>query len=445
MTSFSPELAAVRFGYGMGPGAAEVASVRAMLSGISVPLLRQTGAPSPGDRFEQVRALRQSVRSGNLAEEQRIRRVLRALATRDMLWAIQQPLQSPHGFRDRLFAFWADHFTVSAKNRQLGTLIPDFRDHAIGAHIAGRFADMLKAVVTHPAMLIYLDQNVSVGPNAPNADGNGQGLNENLARELLELHTRGVGGDYGQHDVREMAELLTGLRVTPNGFVFRKRLAEPGPEVVLGRSYGGGPARLDDIYAALEDLALHPDTAEHIVRKLAVHFVSPEPDDGLVKALAAEYMTHGGALQPVYEALLNHPVAWSAPLEKVKPPLDFMTSAFRATGLGADDLVALSHRELRKGIVDPLVAMGQDPFRPPGPDGWSEAAEAWISAPTLAARLRWALGLARRLGDEIDPRDMIDAALGSLADPVLRIAVAGSETRWEGVALVLASPAFNRR
>ena len=328
--------------------------------------------------------------------------------------------------------------------RPLVALLPDMIETAIRPHLAGRFADMLSAVATHPAMLIYLDQAQSVGPTSLAGRIRGRGLNENLAREILELHTLGVGAAYTQADVRSFAELLTGLSVDEQGFRFRPGIAEPGPITVLGRSYGGGRKRLEDILAALEDLAAHPDTARHLARKLVVHFIGGVPDRDHVGAVAEAYASRG-LLADAYAALLDHPAAWAGPLNKAKPPFDFIVSALRALGMRGRQVRDLNRREFRRGLIGPMMLMGQRPFAPPGPDGWPEAPEAWITAAGLAARIRWARAIADRPEAAREPVSFLETALGDAADPVLRSAVAGAETRAEGVALVLASPAFNRR
>ncbi len=197
-----------------------------------------------------------------------------------MRTTFQRAIASRTGFRERLVAFWTDHFTVAANGPVLSALVPDLVENAIRPHVGGRFGDMLEAVTLHPAMLIYLNQVQSAGPNSVAGKRRGKGLNENLAREVLELHTLGVGAGYTQDDVRQLAELLTGLSVDKSGFTFRSRIAEPGAEVVLGKRYGGGEASLGDIRAVLADIAVHPDTARHLARKLIVHFVGGEvPED----------------------------------------------------------------------------------------------------------------------------------------------------------------------
>lgn len=211
-------------------------------------------------------------------------------------------------------------------------LVAPYVEEAIRPHVTGRFSDMLRAVVTSPMMLIYLDQVQSMGPNSRAAQNRDRGLNENLAREMLELHTLGVSSAYDQTDVREFAELLTGLTYHPErGFNFRQQQAEPGPETVLGVSYGGSvPANLDEVLDALEDLATHPDTARHIARKLAVHFVSEDPDADLVADLAQRFDASRGNLMAVVEGLLTHDAAWAPAFSNVRTPFDYMAAGMRA-------------------------------------------------------------------------------------------------------------------
>jgi uncharacterized protein (DUF1800 family) len=354
-------------------------------------------------------------------------------------------LDNPDGFRERLVRFWANHFSVSAKNRQEvllpGTLIED----AIRPHLTGRFTDMLQAVTLHPAMLIYLDQVLSVGPGSKTGQKRDRGLNENLARELIELHTLGVNAGYSQDDVRQMAELLTGLTVDfPRGFVFEQRRAEPGAETVLGISYGG--EGVEPILAALDGLAMRPETAGHIARKLVVHFVSDTPDDALVAHVRAAYLKTGGDLMAVYAALLDHPAAWGSDAAKARQPFEFIVSSLRALGVTGDALMQGGERPFRRFIVAPMQVMGQPMQGPPGPDGWPEDMTAWINPAGLAARINWAMDVpARLLPDLPDPRDLAMGALGSRASERLLWAVARAETLREGVGLVLASAEFNRR
>jgi len=451
MTNRNTLLSSIRFGYGQRPDAPALGPDE-FLARLSQPdrIEAQRNPADLNTRAKMLRAyadMRRAARKGKKRVEtmRQAKTPLRELAARDFMTGIIRPMMSDNGFRERLVSFWADHFTVSAKSPQLLTLYGDYQNAAIRPHIAGRFVDMLKAVIRHPAMLIYLDQTISVGPNSRIGQRAGRGLNENLARELLELHTLGVSAAYSQADVTQLAELLTGLRVTPNGFRYNPSLAEPGAEVVLGTSYGGGAPRMADIDAALDDLALHPDTAGHLARKLAVHFISDTPDEGLIAAMRDAYLSADGDLMALYAAMLDHPASWGETLEKIKPPFDYMVSSLRALSIMPGDLDTLNRRDIRNGVTQPLTAMGQTPLRPPGPDGWPESQDAWITPALLTARIEWSAALARLFGENIDPRQFLETTLGDLASRNLKFAAAGAETRWEGVAVVLASPEFNRR
>ncbi len=262
-------LAAFRFGFGLPEAADAPEALLAGLAGADEAAARWPGVTTPEvlDVLAEIRAAREMRTDddeGKAARKAQRRAVRKgnALAQRGMQAAFARAVGGAP-LRERLARFWTDHFTVISKSRTDRAWPAALVDEAIRPHLAGRFADMLAAVVTHPAMLIYLDQVNSTGPNSPRGERRGRGLNENLARELLELHTLGVGGGYGQEDVREMAELLTGLAFAPErGFVFDEARVEPGDDVVLGVSYGG--AGIAPIRAALEDLAVHPATARHL-------------------------------------------------------------------------------------------------------------------------------------------------------------------------------------
>jgi uncharacterized protein (DUF1800 family) len=355
-------------------------------------------------------------------------------------------IKTDQPFRERLTRFWADHFTVVGKDRMLRMMVPAYMEEAIRPHISGRFADMLKAAILHPMMIVYLDQNASFGPNSYAAKKK-RGLNENLARELLELHTLGAQGHYKQADVTQLAKLLTGLTASyDHGFVFQENRAEPGAETVLGRSYGGNQADLSDITKVLDDLATHPDTAAHIARKLAVHFVSDLPSKKLVQAMTDAYLVSSGDLKQVYSVLLEHPDTWDRFGEKIKRPVDYLYSAMRALEVPPKALARMNRKTMRGVFASPMASMGQTWMQPSGPDGWPEDAEAWIGVQGLAARLQWAMSGPSAIFRALpDPNDFAHAALGSLADPRVLFAAKNAETRREGIGLVLASPAFQRR
>ena len=359
---------------------------------------------------------------------------------------LARALGASDGFRERLVVFWADHFTTVAKRRENRGLVPAMIEDAIRPHLTGRFADLLQAAVLHPSMLLYLDQYLSVGPNAPGAAKPGRGgLNENLGRELIELHTLGVAGGYTQADVREMAELLTGLIYSPKrGQAYNARRAEPGAETILGQIYDG--PGIEPILRALQDLARRPETARHLATKLATHFVADAPDPGLVAAMEAAYLASDGDLLAVYRALLTHPAAWNPALTKARQPYDFVVAALRALDLGPVRIGQMNPREMDARILKPLHAMGQPLFEAPGPDGWPEDAEVWISPQGLAARIQWAMDAPQRLRKPLpDPAALATRALGSRASAALLRAAQRAENLREGVGLVLASAEFNRR
>lgn len=365
-------------------------------------------------------------------------------ARRDMARAVGS--QTP--YRERLVRFWANHFTVMAPGLAYRATVSVHVDEAIRPHVTGQFAAMLRAAILHPAMLRFLNQPQSVGPDSAFGEMRGRGLNENLARELLELHTLGSDGPYGQEDVRQLAKLLTGLGID-NGVAtaFHPNRAQRGSEIVLGRRYGGDRrARIEDIHLVLDDLAAHPATAAHIARKLAVHFVSDAPGNALVSDLTDVFLRTQGDLKAVSIALAQHPEAQDRILHKARQPFDFLAAALRALDVETRHIMALNPRQTRMLLLGPMQAMGQPWQAPGGPDGWDEWLDVWISPQGLAARIDWAMDAPGRLVNPLpDARAFVDMALNGVADEGLRRIVAAAENNAEGVGLVLASPAFNRR
>jgi len=443
------EIAAIRFGTGLSPAASPPASAADLLDDLAddplaaaYPVMRTPQAMALGAAFAQEK----KAAKDDPGAAKGMGLDLRQAAMRGLAATLARGIAASTGFRERLTWFWAGHFTVAPRNAAAIALAPAFVEDAIRPHVSGRFADMLRAAVTHPAMILYLDQARSMGPNSQVAALRGGGLNENLAREVLELHTLGVGGGYTQEDVRQFAELLTGLSVSEEGMQFRPRMAEPGPETILGRRWGGDPARIGHIAAFLDDLAVRPETARHVARRLAVHFTADEPDAALVGALADRFMRTGGDLPAVYEVLIGHRAAIADFGAKVRQPFDLIVAALRALGAPPDQVAGVAAPVLRRAVTEPLKAMGQPWMQAPGPDGWPEEAAAWITPPRLSARIDWAMQAPRRLVDPLpDPREFVGTALGGIAGEALGLAASRAESPADGVGLVLASPAFNRR
>ena len=352
---------------------------------------------------------------------------------------------TPSPFHERLALFWANHFTVSAEKPVIFALVGAFEREAIRPHVGGNFADLLMAATKHPAMILYLDNNLSVRPgfkapapaNAPNAP-RPNGVNENLAREILELHTLGVNGGYTQHDVTAFARALTGWTVGgPNnpGFTFLRNRHDAGPKTILGKAYAEEGIAQGE--AVLRDLVAHPATATHVATKLARHFIADEPPPGAIERIANAFRQSGGHLPAVYAALLESPEAWTAPLAKLKSPIEYIVSCLRAIP-GA--------REAKpEALFFTLREMGQRPFFAPSPQGWPDTAAAWAGADGLWKRIEWAGALAARAGSRIDPLALARETYGEALSEATQLAIARAETRQQGLALWLASPEFQRR
>lgn len=450
----NPDIAAIRLGYGLSPRMPAPDDPALLLQSVV-----QSRAPDgwttelaaqAQNDFSDSRKQRASGDIPDAAFKQ-IGAALNDLRLSTLRRRVARALDAPAGFGERLVQFWTGHFATHARNAPGHVLAAAMVDEAIRPHLAGRFADMMAAADTHPMMVTYLSQAGSVGPNsvfARRRPDRSVGLNENLAREAMELHSLGVGAAYGQADVRELAELLTGLTYSSRGpRRYRAEAAEPGTETVLGESYGGpGTSGMDEICRALGDLAVRPETAAHLARKLAVHFVADDPPGDLVAALQATWQDSGGDLAQVNAVLVEHPAVAAGFRQKARQPFDYLVAALRALGVDGATILALDPPQTNQILWGPLVQMGQPWAQPRGPDGWPEPAAAWITPQMLSARIGWALRLPARLVDPLpDPRAFLGQALGATASEPLSWAVPRAESVREGVAIVLASSDFNRR
>jgi uncharacterized protein (DUF1800 family) len=351
---------------------------------------------------------------------------------------VEAAVSADIGFAERLVWFWSNHFCVSAD--KVPNLVGGYEREAIRAHLLGRFSDMLFAAETHPAMLVYLDNFTSIGPNSVAGINRSRGLNENLAREILELHTLGVRTGYTQDDVTRFAHVLTGWTLLPiadnpdNGgeFVFNRRLHEPGPQIVVGKSYPDTGA--DQGRAVLADLARHPATANHVATQFAAHFIADQPPPALVERLTKTFRDSDGDLKQMARDLVAAPEAWAAPRTKLKRPGEWRIASLRAIGAKAPDVPR---------IVQSLALLGEPLWRPPSPKGFSDEEAAWLDG--LSLRLDIANSFADRIGERFDPRNLVETTLGSLASSETRQAVARAESRGQAMALLLMSPEFLRR
>jgi uncharacterized protein (DUF1800 family) len=386
--------------------------------------------------------------TANQAIRGQIRDVYRAAVNA----SVGSAVMSPTPFIDRLVHFWANHFAVSTEKPQVAALAGTFEMEAIRPHVLGRFDDMLVAVQRHPAMQLFLDQTRSVGPDSMSAlraerrnPDQKRGLNENLAREIMELHTLGVRSGYTQADVTEFARALTGWSVAgvkgpqpnnaaPGAFVFRPAVHEPGARTIMGRTYDQ-PGE-DQALAILHDFAASPATAQHIAGKLARHFIADNPSPAVIERLANAFERSGGDLPTVYRALIDSPEAWSPVAVKFKTPWEWTVSSMR--GLGWQDLGNLQTAPL-------LTQLGQPLWRPGSPAGYDDIAASWAAPDALVRRVEVAQRFAARVGDRLDPRALGQTLLvGSISEPTAT-AVSRAESVSTAIALLLVSPDFQRR
>lgn len=439
-------VAAVRFGLGARPGEiAEIARAGAP-AWLAAQLGREAPPPAPllglAPAAENMAALMTARRRGDGEIERLIRNRYREIYIDEATRRTQAQIASDAPFRERLVAFWSNHFTVSVQRPPVLGLAGAFEREAIRPHVAGRFRDMLGAVARHPAMLVYLDNAVSIGPASRAGRRRERGLNENFARELLELHTLGVDGGYTQDDVRALARILTGWSLergdrpgggAPGGFAFHAVLHEPGDKVLLGRRFAeDGMAEGE---SALDLLARHSATARHVATRFARHFVADAPAESVVARLARTFADTDGDLAALARAAIALPEAWT-PLTKLKTGAEFVVSALRAAGAVGD----------RVQVLGALRLLSQAPFAAPSPQGWADDADAWIGPEAVVRRGEWALAAGdRAAAGAVTGEGLLDAALGPLAGAQTRAAVARAGSQRESIALALMAPEFQRR
>ena len=462
-------IAVTRFGLGAKPG--ELAAARGDPAGYLKAQINPAGADQPEGAFtsgaqriadlRQFQKLRREARKDGDAQSDPVK--LAAAMIKDdtgaeFLARMRLGANTDAGFRERWALFWFNHFTVSAVKLQTAVVVGPFEREAIRPLVFGRFEDLLVASTAHPAMLLYLDQAQSVGPGSLIADLGREGmpglkalsgLNENLAREIMELHTLGVGSGYSQADVTEFARALTGWSIVgpnehragigvsgkPGEFVFRRAFHEPGVRRILGRSYA--EAGVEQAHSVLKDLARHPATARHLAVKLARHFVADDPPPALVARLERSFNDSGGRLDVVAAALIDAPEAWAEPQRKFKTPYEFVVSGYRAADLAPTEL---------KHVAPVLTAMGQKPFSAPSPKGWAEEAADWAAPDAVVKRMSWSEAFAQATAPVTgQPMELAQNALGARLSPAAATAIARAESRPEAFSILLMSPEFQRR
>ncbi|GAA0760155.1 DUF1800 domain-containing protein [Ideonella azotifigens] len=384
------------------------------------------------------------------------REAQRDIAAQDVYARLLTASQTRRPFAERLALFWINHFSVSGQAAKVRGLIGAFERDAIRPHIAGKFQDLLRASTLHPAMLRYLDNQRSVGPHSraamrqPPGDKKPRatGLNENLAREVLELHTLGAESSrpgtngqvaYAQADVTEFARVLTGWTTADRAdasapVAFELNRHEPGDKHLLGKTYPAGQQALDMV---LHDLSLHPATAHFLATKLARHFVADDPPPALVSRLATAYLDSQGELPAMYQALLASPQAWQPQLVKLKTPEEFAISSAR--------MLRLDQRWLQPARDGQVSVMGQVLHEPPSPAGWPDKAEDWLGPDALWKRIEWSTGLVTRFGTALDARLLARDGMGPLLSAETGQQLARAADGAQALSLLLMSPEFQRR
>jgi uncharacterized protein (DUF1800 family) len=448
---------AQRFGYGPAGGGEGYSSADEILQGLGVarPVADFANQELVAQRLDEYGALRKKYRDESLPEEERTRyrkeftQWRSAIYLTDAHRRVAAAVSSASAFFDRLVSFWSNHFTISIQKVDIMPIAGLFEDMAIRPHVAGRFEDMLLAVEFHPAMMMYLDLINSIGPNSALGKKSSKGLNENLAREILELHTMGVNGGYSQRDVTEFAKIMTGWIVDPvsRQAAFRRFRAEPGSKMFLGQKFGGPKLDEGDYAKALRMAANHPSTALHIARKLIRHFISEDITQTSAERVAEAFTSSSGELLPTYRALLELPEAQALPLQKARTDFDFVVSALRAANISAETIkprVKEERVQPQAVSVGSLMRMQQRIWSASSPAGWPERPDEWLGPAALAERLDFISRIVPHIRDA-KPDMFLERALGSLASEQTRHVVSISSSREEGIALVMASPEFNRR
>lgn len=428
-------------------------------------LVQRRLAGNNGQRVEE-RAERQGITQEEmraLSVEEDFVQTFRERVSRAVGARLEAAMTSTAPVHERQVHFWSNHFTVSGAKPAAIALPPSFEKDVVRPNVGGRFADMLLASCKHPGMIVYLDNWLSIGPHSQAAQnpqrarrlpggGRPTGINENLAREILELHTLGVHGGYTQADVQALAAIITGwtyerprLReiVRESGgdrtgaqlFEFDEAAHEPGPKTLLSRTYAQTGVAQGE--AALADLARHASTARFIATKLCRHYIADAPPPAAVARVEQAFARSEGDLRAAMDALVDCPEAWETPFAKFKRPEEYALTLLRCANL----------QSLPPGAgIAAMQTMGQPVYRAPGPDGWSDIADSWLTADLVWKRLEWAQVYASRIARaDLDPMQVGDACLGPLMSDATRTAVSRAESPAQGLALLFGAPEMQRR
>jgi uncharacterized protein (DUF1800 family) len=468
-------IAANRFGLGAKPGDLDVigADPRGWLDAqlrAGPPLLTAPGLNSTAQVLREADALIQQRREQRQARSpaavapavtptvaptvtpeavKRLRQLYRSSYVADVQARMRNAVSTPRPFVERLVYFWSNHFAVSVDKNIVAGIAGSLEREAIRPHALGNFHELLLAVEQHPAMLLYLDNQRSVGPDSEAAQRAARrdrtlGLNENLAREILELHTLGVDGGYTQADVTSFAKVLTGWSVGGGAynrqsdqvgeFLFRAQVHEPGAQSVFRRQYDQSDMAQGE--AVFKDLAVAPATARHIATKLARHFIADDPPPAAVARIAKAFERSGGDLPTVYRAVIASQEVWQTPQTKFKTPQDYVLSVYRALDLPVEE---------RAESILPFFTLGQRQFAPGSPAGWPDRSDDWDGASALMKRIEYADALSQRLSTLPKVAELGPQLLGATYSEDTRTSIARAASDSQALTLLLTAPEFLRR
>lgn len=481
MTASFATLAARRYGYGLRPGEMPAGDIEALMRQVARGLAARPTFPREGltgrkeavGRLVAVRNVEaKAAQQGrpNTALRQDSEREAERIYARDALARLFQAVQSEHGFYERLVSFWMDHFAINAQaSYETRLMIGLFEAEAVRPRLGGRFSDLLQAAAMHPAMLIAFDQTRSTSPQSPSGAAAGAELRDQLARHLLFQQTMG-GAGVSDDDVRGASLLLAGIGVDPATLALAHvaAQADPAAQAVLGKTYGADGRKPDDHLRLLEDLAERPETIDHVCRKLATHFLGAEAAGAVMDGMKAAWAASGGTLVAVYQAMLEHPAAFSPQPQVLLRPFDFVVFALRAFGLSARQLDEIAAQasgvpiensaepeaktgaRLAPGVATQLTLeglrrMGQPIWQPPVLDGAPQDESSWLTGPLFGERIAWARLATRVLPIVPDPDRLLQAALADAVPDDLARLVREAPSRSQALTMVLVSPAFNRR
>ncbi|MBE9396335.1 DUF1800 domain-containing protein [Pontibacterium sp. N1Y112] len=404
--------------------------------------------------FDEIRKLKRAGSgSGGISKSsdqqiKQLRRQARKITEQQLLQRFSYAQTTNTPFRERLVQFYSNHFTVSCKGKNaISTACVGYENEAIRSRLNGHFGGMLNAVVKHPVMLTYLDNIRSIGPNSSAGKKRKVGPNENLAREILELHTLGVDGGYHQRDVIALANIITGWTVggkrlakfgaEPGAFFFSQRMHEPGAHRLMGKDYLQEDVQQGQ--SALQDLSLHPSTARFVATKLARHFIADEPPEEAINLLTQTYLDTDGHLPTLHRALIEMDLIWQPSHRKFKTPYEYVLSILRVLP------VSIADKRLSRSLSSGLESMGQVPFSASSPKGWPDTATHWTAPDALKKRIEWALAIGLNSGiDPVFANQTIEKLLPPDSD-TLRVAMSRAESPSQAIALLFASPDFQWR